>query len=100
MSKTRVLFICTSNAARSQMAEAFLRMYAGDRYEVFSRGLGPGAMNPLTLRVMAEKRISMQGHDSKGVDGFLKYRFWLRHCCLSSNAEAVCPAFPDPCIQL
>ncbi len=99
MTKTRVLFICTSNAARSQMAEAFLRIYAGDRYDAFSAGLGPGPINPLTLRVMEEKGISMKGHYSKGVDGFLGYDFGFV-IVVCSNAEAVCPAFPDPCIQL
>jgi arsenate reductase (thioredoxin) len=54
MQKTRVLFLCTGNSARSQMAEAFLRRYAGDRFEVNSAGLEPKDMNPFTVQVMEE----------------------------------------------
>lgn len=99
MTKTRVLFVCTSNTARSQMAEAFLKKYAGDRYEVFSAGLGPGQLNPLTATVMEEKGISMKGHYSKGLDGFLGYDFGFV-IVVCAKAEAVCPAFPEPCIRL
>lgn len=99
MTKTRVLFVCSSNTARSQMAEAFLKKYAGDRYEVFSAGLGPGTMNPLTTAVMEENGISMRDHYSKGIDGFLgnDFAFVIVVC---SKAETVCPVFPDPCIRL
>ena len=55
--RTRVLFLCTGNSARSQMAEAFLRKYGGDHYEVHSAGLDPQGINPLTIRVMREKGI-------------------------------------------
>jgi len=99
MAKTRVLFVCTSNTARSQIAEAFLKKYAGDRYEVFSAGLGPGPMNPLTTKVMEEKGISMKDHYSKGIDGFVGYDFGFV-IVVCSKAEAVCPVFPAPCIRL
>lgn len=99
MSKSRVLFICTSNSARSQMAEAFLRKHAGDLYDVFSAGLGPGKINPMTVRVMEENGISMKNHYSKGVDGFLGYDFdFVITVC--SNADVACPAFPNSCIRL
>ena len=49
---TRVLFLCTGNSARSQMAEAFLRKYAGDRFEAHSAGLEPKGVNPFTIQVM------------------------------------------------
>jgi arsenate reductase len=81
------------------MAEAFLKKYAGDRYDVYSAGLGPGPMNPLTTMVMQEKGISMKDHYSKGIDGFLGQDFgYVIIVC--SKAESVCPVFPDPCIQM
>ena len=99
MTKTRVLFICTCNTARSQMAEAFLENYAGDRYEAFSAGLGPGVINPLMVAVMEEKGISMKGRYSKGVEGFLGnvFDFVITVC---SNAEVACPVFPGSSTRL
>ena len=57
MSKQKILFLCTGNSARSQMAEAFLRKYAEDRFEAHSAGLEPKGLNPLTIRVMEEVGI-------------------------------------------
>lgn len=92
--KPKVLFLCTGNSARSQMAEAFLRKYAGDRFEVFSAGLEPSVINPLTIRVMEESGVDMTGHHAKGLDTFLgKVHFgYLITVC--SKAEEKCPIFP------
>jgi len=65
MSKLRVLFICTANSARSQMAEGLLRHLAGDRFEVFSAGTRPSQVNPNAVRAMEEIGIDISGHDSK-----------------------------------
>lgn len=65
MSEQRVLFLCTGNSARSQMAEAFLRKYAGDHFEAHSAGLEPIGLNPFTLKVMDEAGIDVSRQQSK-----------------------------------
>ena len=69
--KQGVLFLCTHNAARSQMAEALLRHLAGDRFEVYSAGLEPTAVHPLTRQVLTEAGIDVSGLQAKGVNQFL-----------------------------
>ena len=71
MSKTKVLFLCTGNTARSQMAEAFLRAHAGDHFDVHSAGLKPREIDPLTIRVMAERGFDLAGQRAKGLDEYL-----------------------------
>jgi arsenate reductase len=96
MSKIKVLFLCTGNSARSQMAEALLRHDAGDLFEVFSAGLEPKGINPLTIRVMEEIGIPLEGHYAKHVREYMgKVHFgYLITVC--SDAERQCPAtFPD-----
>ena len=61
MSKTRVLFLCTHNSARSQMAEGYVRTVASDRFEVASAGTEPAWVHPLAIRVMEEVRIDITG---------------------------------------
>ena len=62
MKKQNVLFLCAHNAARSQMAEAILRKYAGDQFEVQSAGLEPTVIDPMTIRVMNEIGLDLEGH--------------------------------------
>lgn len=92
--KPKVLFLCTGNTARSQLAEAWLRKYAGNRFEVFSAGLEPGEVNPLTLQVLQEAGLETGGLHAKGVRQFLgKVRFeYLITVC--DRAEQNCPIFP------
>lgn len=89
--KTKVLFLCTGNSARSQMAEAYLHHYAGDRYEAHSAGLDPKGINPYTMRVMKEVGISLDEQSSKSVSAYLgRINFgWLITVC--SHAEENCP---------
>jgi arsenate reductase (thioredoxin) len=94
MTKLKVLFLCTGNSARSQMAEGFLRKYAGDRFEVFSAGLEPGFINPLTIQVMEEQGVNMSGHYSKGLDQFLGKVHFAYLITVCSRAEEKCPIFP------
>ena len=68
MRKTKVLLLCTGNSARSQMAEAFVRKYAGDHFNVFSAGLEPGTVNPYTVRVMDEIGIDISDHVPQAID--------------------------------
>jgi arsenate reductase len=65
----RVLFLCAHNSARSQMAEAFLRSFAGDRFEVESAGTRATRVHPLATAVMRELGIDISGQESKSVDG-------------------------------
>jgi arsenate reductase len=95
MEISRVLFLCTGNSARSQMAEAFLRRYASERFEAHSAGLEPKEINPVTIKVMQEAGFDMSGHRSKGVDeyiGKVHFQFLITLC---DDAEKNCPAvFP------
>ena len=88
---TRVLFLCTGNSARSQMAEAFLRKYAGDRFEAHSAGLEPRGVNPLTVQVMQEVGIDISGQSSKGVDTYLGKVLFQYLITVCDDAEKNCP---------
>jgi arsenate reductase len=96
MNKLKVLFICIHNSARSQMAEAFLRDFAGDRFEVESAGLEPGTLNPLVVKAMAEVGIDISGKETRGVFDLLRqgrWYSWVITVCDESQAEK-CPIFP------
>ena len=100
MPEPRVLFICTGNSARSQMAEAFLRRHGGDRFEVFSAGLEPKGINPFTRQVMAEQGYDLAGQRSKDVFEFLGKVHFGHIITVCSNAEARCPIFPGIAYRL
>ena len=100
MEKVKVLFLCTGNSARSQMAEAFLRKYAGDRFEVFSAGLEPQGINPLARKVIEESGFDLSGHYSKDVSEFLGTMHFGYVITLCDNAESQCPIFPGASIRL
>jgi arsenate reductase (thioredoxin) len=68
--KPRVLFVCTHNAARSQMAEVLLRHYAGERFEVLSAGHSPTEVHPLTRQALADIGLDSSGLQAKGLDLF------------------------------
>jgi len=96
MDKKKVLFICVHNSARSQMAEAFLKQIAGDRFEVESAGLEPGNLNPLAVEVMKEAGIDISQNKTKSVFDFYKqgkqYDYVIT-VCDESQAKG-CPVFP------
>jgi len=94
VSKTKVLFLCTGNSARSQMAEAFLRRYGGDRFEVYSAGLEPEEIHPLTRRVMAEAGYDLAGQRAKSLTEYMGREHFGYLITVCSDAEAACPIFP------
>ncbi len=93
-SKARVLFLCTGNSCRSQMAEALLRHRAGDRFEVYSGGLNPKPIPDLTFEVMDEIGIDIRGQSPKGLGPFLGRMHFGHLITVCSRAEAQCPIFP------
>ena len=93
--KARVLFLCTGNSARSQMAEGWLRHLAGDRFEVFSAGSHPVGLNPVSVEAMAEVGIDISAHRSKSVSEFLTQPFeYVITVC--DRAKESCPIWPGP----
>lgn len=93
MAKPKVLFLCTGNSARSQMAEGLLRAMAGDRFEVLSGGTHPSGLNPLAIEVMQEIGIDISNHRSKDVKEFLgrPIEYVVTVC---DRAKESCPIFP------
>ena len=96
--KSRVLFLCTGNSCRSQMAEGFLRLYGGDRYEAHSAGTTPSSVNPLAVEVMREVGIDISQQRSKNVGDYLGQHF-ATVITVCDNAKEHCPIFPGPCIR-
>ena len=93
MNKQRVLFLCTHNSARSQMAEGFLRALAGDRFEVASAGTEATRVHPLAIRAMADVSIDISGHASKVVDALVDQP-WDYVITVCDAANEACPVFP------
>jgi arsenate reductase (thioredoxin) len=90
--KQRVLFLCTHNSARSQMAEGLLRTLGGDRFEAFSAGTEATQVRPLAIRAMAELGIDMSAQRSKTLDRYLKERFDAV-ITVCDQANEACPVF-------
>jgi len=89
----RVLFLCTGNSARSQMAEGLLRSLGGPDFEVFSAGAEPKGLHPLAVEVMREAGIDISGQRSKPLDAFLGQNFdYVITVC--DRARDRCPTFP------
>ena len=89
----RVLFVCTGNSARSQIAEAILRRIGGDDFAVFSAGTEPKGVNPYTVHVLDEEGIDWSSARSKSVQEFLGQPFdYVITVC--DNARQACPVFP------
>ena len=91
--KTRVLFLCTHNSARSQMAEGWLRHVAGGCCEVHSAGTEATQVRPLAIRAMAEVGVDISGQESKTLDRYLGQR-WEAVITVCDQANEACPFFP------
>jgi arsenate reductase len=100
MRKIKVIFICGENRARSQMAEAFLRILGGEQYEVQSAGLEQSEIHPYTLKVMEEIDYDLSKHHSKDLSKFrgkIHFNYIITVC---DRAKEKCPTFPSGTIQL
>ena len=104
--KIRVLFVCTENSSRSQMAEGFLRQQGGDSFEVLSGGADPTKLNPMAVEVMKEIGIDISGQHSKDIAQFLgqSFHYVIRVCDKVREKRPVLPgalwyldwSFEDP----
>lgn len=89
--KVSVLFLCTGNSARSQMAEGFLRHFAGDRFEACSAGLDPAPIHPMTVRVMRERGIDISSQRSKDLKEYLGRKSFRYVIIVCEQANRSCP---------
>jgi arsenate reductase (thioredoxin) len=91
--RARVLFLCTHNSARSQMAEGLLRQFAGDRFEVYSAGTEATVVRLQAIEVMREIGVDISGQESKTLEGYLEQPFdYVITVC--DTANEACPVFP------
>ena len=92
-SKIKVLFLCTGNSCRSQMAEGWAKALKGDWIEAFSAGIETHGLNPKAVKVMAEAGVDISGHVSKTVEdlGDIKFDYVVTVC---GHAHETCPVFP------
>lgn len=96
MEKIKVLFLCIHNSARSQMAEAYLKKYGGDKFLPESAGLEAGKLNPFAVEAMLEEGINIANNTTKDVFDFYKegrlYQYVITVC--DEASAAACPIFP------
>jgi arsenate reductase len=88
-----ILVLCTGNSCRSQIAEGYLRHFAGDRAKIYSAGIETHGVNPKAIAVMADDGIDISGHTSNNVNEYLDVDFDLVFT-VCDNAKESCPYFP------
>jgi arsenate reductase len=96
MKKKKVLFLCTGNSCRSQMAEGWLKVLGGDRFEAFSAGIVAHGKNPRAIAVMAEAGVDISHQESEVLDPAILDRLDLL-VTVCGNADQTCPAVPASC---
>ncbi len=96
MNKPKILFICTHNSARSQLAEGLLRHTYGDKYDAYSAGTNPTQINPLAIKVMAEIGADITAQYSKSLDEFSDTEIDLAISVCQSSAKTLCALCNSP----
>ncbi len=91
--KQKVLFVCTGNSCRSQIAEGLLRDMAGDQFDVYSCGSHPSRVHPNAIAVMEEWGIDISNHTSDAIDDYLKSGIDIV-ITVCDHANQACPTFP------
>ena len=91
--RQKVLFVCTENSGRSQIAEGLLRHLANDRFDVYSAGSHPSRVHPNAITVMKELNIDISGHTSDSIHQYLDKGIDIV-ITVCDNADQVCPIFP------
>ncbi|WP_455278153.1 arsenate reductase ArsC [[Eubacterium] cellulosolvens] len=91
--KKKILFICTHNSARSQMAEGLIKSQYGEQFEVYSAGIKPTKVSPYAIKAMSEIGIDISKHQSKSVNSFegIEFDYVITVC---DQAKESCPFFP------
>ncbi len=94
MTMKRILVLCTGNSCRSQIAEGYLKHFAGDRAEVFSAGIETHGVNPRAIRIMKEDGIDISHHTSNHIDEYrdMSFDYVITVC---DHAREHCPYFPS-----
>lgn len=93
--KKKILFLCTGNSCRSQMAEGFARFYHGDKFEIYSAGIERHGMNPRAIKVMQEAGVDISGQYSKTLDELGAVEFDIVYT-VCDHASENCPVFLGP----
>lgn len=95
----KVLILCTGNSCRSQIAEGYLRYFAGDHAQIYSAGIETHGVNPKAIQIMAEDGIDLSGHTSNNIDEYANIDFdYVITVC--DNAKENCPYFPTKAVKL
>jgi arsenate reductase len=93
MNKKNILVLCTGNSCRSQLAEGYLRYFAGDKANIYSAGIETHGVNPKAVKVMAEDHLDISNHTSNHVDEYMDIKF-DHIITVCDNANEACPFFP------
>ncbi len=97
--RRKILVLCTGNSCRSQMAEGYLRYFAGNRADIYSAGTAPHGVHPRAVTVMSEDGLDISGHTSDHVDACIgiDFDFVLTVC---DHAREQCPVFPTNAVRI